>query len=409
LLSVEAMSLDLPDRPRQESRMARRRRGVERPDVTLVLPDGPRAGRLAQTVALHRDPLGVLRAARRRHGDVFTINLLTPGPTVIVADAALAAGLPESDPRAAHAGVARRAVLPMASPDSVFGGDEEAHATARAAQEPWFAHPDRAAIATIAREHVARWPRGRPFRLLPRMRALADEVFVREALGVRGPRADALVHAIGRLLWTPGNPPITIPAPDQGLMGRVVDAEYRRRRARVVALLADEDLGDPDMVLSTFMAAQEPMAAALTRAALTLANAGVAPDDAAIREALRLHPPAFAILRELTEPRVLGGHALPVGTATAIPIALVQRDPRWHGPDAEAFRVDRPEPPAHAYFPFGGGARRCLGEPLARAELATILPLLPRLRPVGPQPERAVLRGTILVPRCGGVVVARHG
>ena len=61
--------------------MARRRGGVGRADVTLVLPDGPRAGRLAQTIALHRDPLGVLRAAQRRHGDVFTINLLTPAST----------------------------------------------------------------------------------------------------------------------------------------------------------------------------------------------------------------------------------------------------------------------------------------------------------------------------------------
>jgi cytochrome P450 len=328
---------------------------------------------------------------------------------VIVPDAALAAGLPESDPHGSHAGQARRAVLPMASPRSVFGGDEAAHDAAHAAQVGWFADPDRDAIAAIAREHVARWPRGRPFRLLPRMRALADAIFVREALGVRGERADALVHAIGGLLWTPGNPPITIPAPDQGLMGQAIDAEYRRRRARVVALLQDEDLGDPDMVLSTFMAAQEPMAAALTWVALTLAREGAAPDDAAIREALRLHPPAFGILRQLTEPRVLGGFALPAGAATAIPIALIQRDPRWHGPDAEAFRADRPEPPAHAYFPFGGGARRCIGEPLARAELGTILPLLPALKPVGPQPERAVLRGTILVPQRSGVVVAQSG
>lgn len=389
--------------------MARRRTGVERADVTLVLPDGPREGRLAQTVALHRDPLGVLNAAQRRHGDVFTINLLTPGPTVIVASAELAAGLPESDPHASHAGEARRAVLPMASPRSVFGGDGDAHASAHAAQAGWFTDPDREAIAAIAREHVARWPRGRPFRLLPRMRALADTIFVREALGVRGPRADALVHAIGGLLWTPGNPPITIPAPGQGVMGRAIDAEYRRRRARVVALLADEDLGDPDMVLSTFMAAQEPMAAALTWAALTLANAGAAAGDASIREALRLHPPAFGILRQLTEPREIGGFTLPAGASTAIPIALVQRDPRWHGPDAEAFRADRPESSAGAYFPFGAGARRCIGEPLARAELGTILPLLPDLRPVGPQPERAVLRGTILVPRRSGVVVARGG
>jgi hypothetical protein len=36
-----------------------------------VLPDGPRAGRVAQAVAFHRDPLGFLRAQQARHGDVF--------------------------------------------------------------------------------------------------------------------------------------------------------------------------------------------------------------------------------------------------------------------------------------------------------------------------------------------------
>jgi cytochrome P450 family 135 len=371
--------------------------------VPLILPDGPREGRFAQTVAIHRDPVGVLRAHQRRFGDVFTINLLTPGPAVVIADAALAAGLPESDPAGSHAGEARRAVLPMASPRSVFGGDEDAHDAAQAQQRPWFAHPRPEAIAAIAERHVARWPRGRPFRLLPRMRALADEVFVREALGLDGERADALVHAIGGLLWTPGNPPVTIPAPEQGLMGRAIYAEFLRRRARVVALLGD-DAGDPDAALSTIMAAQEPMAAALTWVALALAHAGVPADDASIGEALRLHPPAFGVLRQLTQPRTVGGHALPAGAATMIPIALLQRDPRRHGPDADEFRADRPAPPPEAYLPFGGGARRCLGEPLARAELATILPLLPRLRPLGSAPERAVLRGTILVPVRSGVV-----
>jgi cytochrome P450 family 135 len=241
------------------------------------------------------------------------------------------------------------------------------------------------------------------------MRALADEIFVRVALGVEDDaRATELVRAIGSLLWTPGNPPVTIPAPDQGLAGRLIDREFQRRRARVVALMSESDRrgDDPDAVLSTFMAAQEPMAAALTWSALTLARAGAdAGEDAAIREALRLHPPAFGVLRQLTADWDAGGLTLPAGASVAIPIALVQRDPRRHGPDAQAFRADRPEPPAHAYFPFGDGARRCIGEPLARAELGVILPLVvPGLRPIGAAQERAVLRGTILVPHRSGLV-----
>jgi hypothetical protein len=40
---------------------------------------------LAQTVALHRDPLGTLRRAQARFGDIFTLRLTTVRPLVVVA------------------------------------------------------------------------------------------------------------------------------------------------------------------------------------------------------------------------------------------------------------------------------------------------------------------------------------
>ncbi|MDX6719228.1 MAG: hypothetical protein QOJ63_1482 [Solirubrobacteraceae bacterium] len=48
-------------------------------------PAGSSAGAMAQTVALHRDPLGVLRRARARHGELFTLRLATVRPIVVVA------------------------------------------------------------------------------------------------------------------------------------------------------------------------------------------------------------------------------------------------------------------------------------------------------------------------------------
>src|SRR3954469_8778933 len=83
-----------------------------------ALPDGPRAGVLAQTVALHRDPLGMLRRARARFGDVFTLRLTTVRPVVVVADPVEVEALLRADPEHAHAGEARREMLPMASPRS---------------------------------------------------------------------------------------------------------------------------------------------------------------------------------------------------------------------------------------------------------------------------------------------------
>jgi cytochrome P450 len=424
--------------------------------MPLVLPDGPRAGRLAQTVAFHRDPLAWLRRQQGSYGDVFTMRLATTGPVVVVADAAPAATLPGADPDRAHAGAARRGMLPMASPRSVFGSDGDGHAQARGRVADLFDLDAfagrRDAMAEIARAHLARWPRGRPLRLLPRMRAVADEVFVREVLGVGGPRAAALAQSIGSLLWTPGNPPLTIPGPDDGLAGRAVDAVYQRRRAPVARLLEDEiaarrQRGEPgagvlgrlvaaepeqvpealvEELLALLMAAQEPMAAALTWVLLEVIGAPPVsarltadePDDAfaeaVVREALRLHPSAIGVLRALTGPAEIGGHDLAAGTVTMVPIPFVQRDARYHS-DPDTFRPERHLAGASAavlgdaMLPFGGGARRCLGEPLAWTQIGVVVPTILAalaLRPVGPQPEKMVLRGTILVPRRGGLVVA---
>src|SRR3954471_11558348 len=97
----------------------------------LFLPPGPGRGRLAQTVMLSRDPLGVLRQLRFRFGPVFTLRT-TNGPLVVVGAAEELTRVTELDPGSADAGDARRRVLPQASPRSVFGGDAERHRAASA-------------------------------------------------------------------------------------------------------------------------------------------------------------------------------------------------------------------------------------------------------------------------------------
>jgi cytochrome P450 family 135 len=94
-----------------------------------------------------------------------------------------------------------------------------------------------------------------------------------------------------------------------------------------------------------------------------------------------------------------------------LPLPVVHRDADAY-PDPDAFRLERwlgPGPSPAAFWPFGGGARRCVGEALAREELRTVLPEIlsgVRLRALGSRPERMVLRGTILVPHRSGLVVA---
>ena len=93
-----------------------------------------------------------------------------------------------------------------------------------------------------------------------------------------------------------------------------------------------------------------------------------------------------------------------------VPVVLVHRDPTAF-PDPDSFRPERflDAPAGLPHLPFGGGARRCLGEPLAHAEIEAVLPAIlrrVRLRPVSPRPERGVVRGTVLVPHRSGLAIA---
>lgn len=179
-----------------------------------------------------------------------------------------------------------------------------------------------------------------------------------------------------------------------------------------------------DELLPLLMAGREPAAAALSWIVDRLArNPELAehfltspPDDplrtATVREALRLRPAVHTVAPRPTRPRSIGGHELPAGAVASVSIVLVQRDPDA-SPDPDDFRPERfldaniDELP---YLPFGGGARRCLGRWLARAEIGTVIPAVLRSlrpRPLSKEPECMVVRGTVLVPRRGEAVSLR--
>src|SRR4051794_15480385 len=417
------------------------------------LPPGPAAAPMAQSLAFARDPVRALLAARERYGPIFTLRFMSAGPMVVVADPDEAETVINSDPSVGHAGEARRSILPQASSRSMFGGDGEPHRRARESIAPAF-DPGRIArqedaMKALTETHLRSWPIGRAFRLLPRMRLLAEEIFVRLVLGVSNDApVTALVAAMRRLLWTPGNPPLLPPDRDAPILGPSVHWIFRRRLKPVAELLAKEidvrratspkedgilDLlahAEPlrttaeivDELAVVLAAAQEPPSIALT---WILERLGRSPQLAEefmavdctreqrqriVDETLRLRPPAMASLRRLTAPAELLGHGLPAGTMTMVPIPLLHRDPNVY-PDPARFRpnrfVDGGRPAA--FRPFGGGARRCIGEALAQAEIHTIVPTILgrlRLRPFWPRPERPVQRATVLVPHRSLVMIA---
>jgi cytochrome P450 len=108
--------------------------------------------------------------------------------------------------------------------------------------------------------------------------------------------------------------------------------------------------------------------------------------DAVVRETLRLYPPAYIIGRLSIAPFELAGYSFPAGTGVAMVPWVSHRDARWFDAPLE-FRPERwldglaERLPPYAYFPFGGGPRRCIGQGFAQMEAALLLATIaPRFR-----------------------------
>jgi cytochrome P450 len=102
--------------------------------------------------------------------------------------------------------------------------------------------------------------------------------------------------------------------------------------------------------------------------------------DRVIRETLRLYPPVYVTFRQTTEPLELRDGTVPAGATLLLPQYFIHRDERFWD-DPETFDPDRwPEGPdhEHAYFPFGGGPRHCIGMRFARTELKLAIPTIAR-------------------------------
>jgi len=102
---------------------------------------------------------------------------------------------------------------------------------------------------------------------------------------------------------------------------------------------------------------------------------------AAVQEAMRLHPPSYALGRRAGRDTELGGHAVPAGTLVLLVPWATHRDPRFW-PDPERFDplrfIGEHDRPPFAYVPFGGGGRTCIGRHLAMMESTILLRALLR-------------------------------
>jgi cytochrome P450 family 110 len=330
-------------------------------------------------------------------------------------------------------------------------------------------------MRSIADAEIDRWPIEQPFPLHRAMRALTFEVIMRTVFGLRDDPTAALIRKTVSQLFTLyasrfgtlfALPALQVDLGPWSPWGRAVRlhrefsrllfATIRERREAgagprgdilSMLLVARDENGAPldqetlrDEMLTLLLAGHETTAASLSWTInRLLGNPEVAERarsevrsvtggeptgaehvnklrylEAVINETMRLDPVIPNAGRELKAPVTIAGRELPAAVVVAPCIYLThRRSDRWEDPlkfNPERFLSSRIDP--YAFFPFGGGTRRCIGAAFATYQMKIVVAqILSRveLKPVPGYTARLERRSIAFAPSRGlPVVVARR-
>lgn len=374
-----------------------------------------------------RDPIGMFQQAHREHGDLVELDLGVAGPVY-------AAFHPDGVRTVLQQGRrTHRELLRELLGKGLFttpSGDDWLRR--RRLVQPLFRAERLARTMPLLTDALdtaltTRWKAGGEIDIAAEMKHANVAMMVDATFGARDDvdRAGArealgfLLGYVDERLFTFAKPPLSWPTPDnrryrrdiatlRGIIRHAIWALRRRPGDRpsfldgLLASQADPDTPEftddelVDEVLSIFIAGTETTGTALTWALHLLSTnpdaadalraevdaglggavptaerlAGLHHPRAAVREALRLYPPAWALRRVLDEPAEIAGETLPPGARVIVSTYVTHRHASaW--PDPERFDPDRWLPGnaegrhRYAYFPFGAGAHQCAGNAFA--------------------------------------------
>ncbi|TMA54385.1 MAG: cytochrome P450 [Deltaproteobacteria bacterium] len=410
------------------------------PDV----PAGPATSPVIQLYHWVRRPIPFMEECAARYGDRFTIRLPIFGeagdrpPLVFFSDPEAVKEIFTGNDDELRAGEANAPLLPLLGEHSLLMLDGARHLHERRLMMPPF-HGERMqaygeTMCEVTDASIEAWPAGRPFPIHPHMQRITLDVILRTVFGLEeGAQMVRLRDLLTELLAFSTNPLALLPwfrvelggfTPWGRLMraSRAVDemlfAEIRRRRevgttgrTDILSMLIearDEDdrpMSDVELrdeMFTLLVAGHETTATSLcwvfhrilrrpdvleklrAELARVVGTGPVRPEhvpaleylDATIKETLRLNP--------------------------IIPIVP---DPERFDPDR--FVGQRVSP--YAFFPFGGGIRRCLGMAFALYEMRVVTAeVLQRvvLRAAPGYQVRVVRRGITFAPSDGLPVLA---
>ena len=197
------------------------------------------------------------------------------------------------------------------------------------------------------------------------------------------------------------------------LLNMLLDARYddgspmpvRQVRDEVMSLLvAGHETTANTLSWTWYLLDQNPDVVAELEAEIDTVLAGDVPNvsdfsrlpytEKVIQEAMRLYPSAWSISRRALGDDEIDGFFIPANSIVAMSPYTMHRHPGfWDEPerfDPERFAPEKVAArPRFAYFPFGGGARQCIGNNFAIMESMIIIPAIAgrfRLRRASAEP-----------------------
>ena len=197
--------------------------------------------------------------------------------------------------------------------------------------------------------------------------------------------------------------------------GEAMDVRQVRDEA-LIFLLAGHETTSTALTFTLHLLARHPNEQRVVQAELDAVLDGRPPtvDDAAalertamaLKEAMRLYPPAYALGRLADTEQQIGGYLVPAGAYVGVSQFATHRHPQFWD-DPETFDPARFSPEreaarhAYAYFPFGRGPRACIGSHFAMLEATIALAVLLQRFQISSRQESVPLdtEGITLRPR----------
>lgn len=394
--------------------------------ANVTLPRGPRFG-LWQILRYLRDPDGMLRGLTETYGDVYSMPGMGGGTLVVSATPDGVKSIFGADPDTFEP-FSVESMTPVLGSGSLLLQHGATHRRARKLLTPPF-HGARMrsygqTMAGITARRLRTAPRAE-FDIEQLFRDVSLEIILQTVFGVQD---DNDVHRAQKLVLDTlaGFSPLFAMFqflrrgffPPWRRFRALLDATHALLRAQIAArrttptedicgmlVAARDEAGEPmaeqeivEQLFTMVIAGHETTATALAwcvdelwRAPAVLGPlreelraTGGDPDklaankllDAVIAEALRLHPLVPIVSRRLARPFVLDGYELPVKTGVGANMWAAHRNPSVFERATEFVPsrfLDGKSFSPQQYFPFGGGARRCIGAAFAFYEMKIVL------------------------------------